>query len=74
MQRVKILYKEGTLLVLYFFCMSLITREMVPIKKRAGVIPYIFSSSLALLSSLLSYSFYLLVQKIISGLDLLEIT
>ena len=52
----------------------LITRKMVPIKKRAGIIPYIFYSGLALLSSLLSYSFYLLDQRTISGVDLLEMT
>ena len=40
---------------------GLTTRIMVTIKKRAGVIPYSFSSSsIALLSSLLSCSFYLL--------------
>ena len=47
---------------------------MVPIKKRAGVIPYIFSSSLALLSSLVSCRFYLLDQRTISGVDILEMT
>ena len=36
------------------------------------VIPYIFSSSLALLSSLLSCSFYFLDQRTISGVDILE--
>ena len=41
------------------------TRKMVTIKKRAGVIPYIFSSRIALLSSLLSCSFYLLDLKTI---------
>ena len=53
---------------------SLITRKMVTIKKRAGVIPYIFSSSIALLSSLLSCSFYLLDLKTISSVDILEMT
>ena len=47
---------------------------MIPIKKRDGVIPYIFSSSLALLSSLLSCSFYLLDQRTISDVDILEMT
>ena len=37
------------------YARSLSTRIMVTIKKRAGVIPYIFSSSIALLSSLLSF-------------------
>ena len=40
---------------------------MVPIKKRAGVIPYIFSS-------LLSCSFYLLDQRTISGVEILKMT
>ena len=47
---------------------------MVTIKKRAGVLPYIFSSSIALLSSLLSCSFYLLDLKTISSVDILEMT
>ena len=47
---------------------------MVPIKKRAGVTPYIFPSSLALLSSLISCRFYLLEQRTISGVDILEMT
>ena len=47
-----------------------ITRIMVTIKKRAGVIPYSFSSSsIALLSSLLSCSFYLLDLRTISSVD-----
>ena len=50
------------------------TRKMVTIKKRAGVIPYIFSSSIALLSSLLSCSFYLLDLKTISNVEILEMT
>ena len=45
--------------LVFFNMVAYITRKMVPIKKRAGVIPYIFSSSLLLLSSLLSCSFYL---------------
>ena len=45
---------------------------MVPIKKRAGSFPIFFSYILALLSSLLSCSFYLLDQRTISGVDLLE--
>ena len=53
---------------------SIITRIMVTIKKRAGVIPYIFSSSIALLSSLLSCSFYLLDLRTISSVDILEMT
>ena len=53
---------------------SLITRIMVTIKKRAGVIPYSFSSSIALLSSLLSCSFYLLDLRTISSVDILEMT
>ena len=45
---------------------------MVTIKKRAGVIPYSFSYSIALLSSLLSCSFYLLdLRTISSGTQLL---
>ena len=51
-----------------------ITRIMVTIKKRAGVIPYSFSSSIALLSSLLSCSFYLLDPRTISRVDILEMT
>ena len=50
------------------------TRIMVTIKKRAGVIPYSFSSSTALLSSLLSCSFYLLDPRTISRVDILEMT
>ena len=51
------------------------TRKMVTIKKRAGVIPYSFSSSsIALLSSLLSCSFYLLDIRTISSVDILEMT
>ena len=50
------------------------TRKMVTIKKRGGVIPYIFSSNIALLSSLLSCSFYLLDLKTISSVDILEMT
>ena len=53
---------------------TFITRIMVTIKKRAGVIPYSFSSSLALLSSLLSCSFYLLDLRTISSVDILEMT
>ena len=45
---------------------------MITIKKRAGVIPYIFSLSIALPSSLLSCSFYLLDLKTISSVDILE--
>ena len=51
-----------------------ITRIMVTIKKRAGVISYSFSSSIALLSSLLSCSFYLLDPRTISRVDILEMT
>ena len=50
------------------------TRKMVPIKKRAGGHSLYFSSSLALLSSLLSCSFYLLDQRTISGVEILEMT
>ena len=53
---------------------GLTTRIMVTIKKRAGVIPYSFSSSIALLSSLLSCSFYLLDLRTISSVDILEMT
>ena len=52
----------------------IITRILVTIKKRAGVIPYSFSSSIALLSSLLSCSFYLLDPRTISRVDILEMT
>ena len=51
-----------------------VTRIMVTIKKRAGVIPYICSSSIALLSSLLSCSFYLLDLRTISSMDIIEMT
>ena len=50
------------------------TRKMVPIKKRSGVIPYIFSSRIGLLSSLLSCSFYLLDQRTISCVEILKMT
>ena len=50
------------------------TRIMVTIKERAGVIPYSFSSSIALLSSLLSCSFYLLDLRTISSVDIFEMT
>ena len=57
-----------------YYCknMKYITMIMVTIKKRAGVIPYSFSSSIALLSSLLSCSFYLLDLRTISSVDILE--
>ena len=58
----------------YIYYHIMYTRKMVPIKKRAGVIPYIFSSSLALLSSLLSCSFYLLDQRTISGVEIPKMT
>ena len=51
-----------------------ITRKMVTIKKRAGVILYIFSSSIALLSSLFSCSFNLLDLRTISSVNILEMT
>ena len=47
---------------------------MVTIKKRAGVITYIFSSIIALLSSLFSCSFYLLDLTTISSVNILEMT
>ena len=53
---------------------GLTSRIMVIIKKRAGIIPYSFSSSIALLSSLLSCSFYLLDLRTISSVDILEMT
>ena len=53
---------------------GLTTRKMVTIEKRAGIIPYIFSSSIALLSSFLSCSFYLLDLRTISNMDILEMT
>ena len=59
----------GTIFLVYIF-----TRIMVTIKKRAGVIPYSFSSSIALLSSLLSCNFYLLDLRTISSVDILEMT
>ena len=61
-------------LTFYYFVLVDITRIMVTIKKRAGVIPYSFSSSIALLSSLLSCSFYLLDLRTISSVDILEMT
>ena len=58
---------------IFFVHKHIYTRKMVTIKKRARVIPYIFlSSSIALLSSLLSCSFYLLGLKTISSVDILE--
>ena len=53
---------------------GLTTSIMVTIKKQAGVIPSSFSSSIALLSSLLSCSFYLLDLRTISSVDILEMT
>ena len=47
---------------------------MVTIEKQAGIIPYIFSSSIALLSSILSCSFYLLDLRTISNEDIFEMT
>ena len=64
----------GGLLARLLTYITLYTRKMVTIKKRAGVIPYIFSSSIALLSSLLSCSFYLLDLKTISSVNILEMT
>ena len=51
-----------------------ITTKMIPIKKRAGGHSLYFSSSLALLSSLLSCSFYLADQRTISGVEILKMT
>ena len=53
---------------------GLTTRIMVTIKKRAGVIPYIFSSIIALLSSLFSCSFYHLDLRTICSVNILEMT
>ena len=53
---------------------NIYTRIMATIKKRAWVIPYSLSSSIALLSSLLSCSFYLLDLRTISSVDILEMT
>ena len=66
---------HGTRAVKYY-CknMKYRTRIMVTIKERAGVIPYSFSSSIALLSFLLSCSFYLLDLRTISSVDILEMT
>ena len=47
---------------------------VLSVKKRAEVIPYSFSSSIALLSSLLSCSFYILDPRTISRVDILEMT
>ena len=50
-------------------------RKMVPIKKQAGSFPNFFPSSLALVvSSVLSCSFYVLDQRTISDVDVLEMT
>ena len=62
------------LMMMKMIIISSSTRIMVTIKKRAGVIPYSFSSSIALLSSLLSCSFYLLDPRTISRVDILEMT
>ena len=51
----------------------IILEEWYPLKSEWGHSLY-FSSSLALFSSLLSCSFYLLDQRAISGVDLLEMT
>ena len=45
-----------------------------PIKKRAGVIPYIFSSSIARLFVFVFCSFYLLDLRTISSVNILEMT
>ena len=50
---------------------GILTRKMVTIKKRAVVIPYIFSLSIA---PPFSCSFYLLDLKTISSVDILEMT
>ena len=51
----------------------MVTRKMVPIKKRAGSFPIYFH--LAKPSFHLSCSFYLLLdQRTISGVDILEMT
>ena len=70
---------HGTRTVKYYcknmkYRINIFTRIMVTIKKRAGVISYSFSSSIALLSSLLSCSFYLLDLRTISSVDILEMT
>ena len=56
--------------------MSSLSNKWEPLKSELGVIPYIFlSSSIALLLSLLSCSFfYLLGLKTISSVDILEMT
>ena len=51
---------------------TVLTRKMVTIEKRAGIIPYIFPSSIAPPSSFLSCSFYLLDLRTISNVDILE--
>ena len=48
--------------------------KWLPLKGRAGVIPYIFLSSIALFSSLFSCSFYILDLRTISSVNILEIT
>ena len=69
---ISLILKFSRLLVSFASLAELYTRIMVTIKKRAGVVPYSFSSSIALLSSLLSCSFYLLGT--ISSVDILEMT
>ena len=56
----------GTIFLVY-------TRKMVTIKKRAGVIPYMFSSSIASFH-FVSCSFYLLDLRTISSVNILEMT
>ena len=53
---------------------GLTTRNMVTIKKRAGVIPYIFSSSIALLFIFVFCSFNLLDLRTISSVNIPEMT
>ena len=66
---------SATLSGLFNWESRIYTRIMVTIKKRAGVIfPIVFSSSIALLSSLLSCRFYLLDPRTISRVDILEMT
>ena len=52
----------------------LTTRKMVTIRKGVESFPIFFSSSIALLSSLLSCNFNLLDLKTISSVDILEMT
>ena len=64
---------SASLILLYMYLTTIILEKWFPLKSKRGHSLY-FSSSLALLSSLLSCSFYLLDQRTISGVEILKMT